>query len=561
MRILSRLLLFAGIIASAAVIIMKPLPQPIQTRTTDVPPLGSLGAGPVLLVPLDSRPPCSQLVQKLGAIAGIEIIVPPNRHLDNYKSPANREAVRQWTYNQLSHAESAILSSDLFMYGGLIASRQQLAAVDGEAGKTLAFLAQLHAKYPSRPLYAFAIIPRLLIAEDDETKLWQEPMRQWATFKEVYDTFEQPSDFEKLEKVRKMLPEKVIAQYEALYKENAARNHQLLSLAKAGALTYLILGQDDAQAFSLPNRNRNLFRDIIDEEKLSPVAATTRGADEIAMLLLARWYNERTGFSPKIFIEYSDPSVPEMIMPFMSASTAESAAEKVALIGGTTVATPEEADFVLFVHCGNRAISARKLTLTAPRVKYYVTNSYPLALVDLSQEYKAHQTLLPSLLENQTPLPQLIAYAGWNTTSNSLGTALSQASLFQARLRLAVSPQERLSVHTQNLAFTAERLLDDWVYQKKVQKEVDAALLKRGQDPYHLGEQRLDTQQAIQRKLQKESQELLQKNLRQYPFWLEEKSDAAQSYYLQDLQLDCRLPWDRTFEIDLTVQPLIGVRN
>ena len=182
-------------------------------------------------------------------------------------------------------------------------------------------------------------------------------------------------------------------------------------------------------------------------------------------------------------------------------------------------------------------------------------------MVDLSQEYKAHQTLLPSLLENQTPLPQLIAYAGWNTTSNSLGTALSQASLFQARLRLAASPQERLSVHAQNLAFTAERLLDDWVYQKKVQKEVDAALLKRGQDPYHLGKQRLDTQQEIQRKLQKESQELLQKNLRQYPFWREEKSDAAQSYYLQELQLDCRLPWDRTFEIDLTVHPLIGVRN
>ena len=552
--------LFGTVAVIIGITLRTATPLPIQTESITVSPVASLGHGPVLLVPLDSRPPCNQLVQKLAAIAGIEIIVPPNRHLDNYKSPANREAVRQWTYNQLSYAQGAVLSSDLFMYGGLIASRHQQTISKDEVLKTSSFLQQLHAKHAAKPIYLFSIIPRLLIAEDDETKLWQEPMRQWATAKDIYDTFEQPADFKKLETIRRMLPDEVINQYEALYQENAARNHLLLSLASKGVLSYLVLGQDDAQPFGLPNRNRNLFRDIISQNKLSDSAATTRGADEIAMLLLARWYNERTGFTPKIFIEYSDRSVPEMIMPFMSASTAESAAEKAALVGGVTVSTPEEADFILFVHCGNSAISARKLNLAAQKVNQYLSNGYAVALVDLSQEYKAHQTLLPSLLANQAPLVQLTAYAGWNTTSNSLGTAISQASLFKARLRLSQSPQEELSIYSQNLSFTLERLLDDWAYQKKVQKEIDATLIKKGQNPYRLGNARIETLSTIERKLQQESQTLLQKNLRRHPFYQQKSPSLPQNYYLQDILLDCRLPWDRTFEIDLTVHPVIGLQ-
>ncbi len=551
--------LIGALAVLAALAYVSPLaPRPVTQIAP--PPIGSLGHGPVLLAPLDSRPPCNHLVQKLAAIAGIEIIVPPNRHLDNYKSPANKEAVRQWTYNNASRAQAALLSSDLLTYGGLIASRQQQVIDKAEVSRTIDLLDKLHAKYPDRPLYLFSIIPRLLIAEDDETKLWQEPMRQWATFKDVYDTFEHPDDFKRLEKVRRMLPEKVIAQYENLYRENADRNHRLLELAKQQTLHYLVLGQDDAQPFGLPNRNRNLFRDIIDQDGLSAVASTTRGADEIAMLLLARWYNERTGFAPKVFVEYSDRSVPETIMPFMSASTAESAREKIQLIGGEPVDEPESADFILFVHSGSRAVSARRLDLAAGKIAGYLAAGRQVALVDLSQEYRAHQALLPSLLNSNAPLGQLAAYAGWNTTSNSLGTAVSQASLLLARERLAQTPDERLAVRTKNLAFTLERILDDWAYQKKIQKELDDDLIARGKNPYQLGAERAPAAAFVQRRLREESL-LLQKNLRRHPFYRQQTDQGSQSYTVRAFEFDCRFPWNRTFEIDLTVRPTVIVAS
>ena len=49
----------------------------------------------ILLIPLDSRPPCTNFVIDLAKIVNIEIIIPPDEILDNYKTPANQILVRQ----------------------------------------------------------------------------------------------------------------------------------------------------------------------------------------------------------------------------------------------------------------------------------------------------------------------------------------------------------------------------------------------------------------------------------------------------------------------------------
>ena len=38
----------------------------------------------LLLVPLDSRPPCTLIAQDLGRLASIDVILPPKELLDNY---------------------------------------------------------------------------------------------------------------------------------------------------------------------------------------------------------------------------------------------------------------------------------------------------------------------------------------------------------------------------------------------------------------------------------------------------------------------------------------------
>ena len=49
-------------------------PQPVKADTS------------LLLAPLDSRPPCNAMVRKLGALASINVITPPQELLDNYNT-------------------------------------------------------------------------------------------------------------------------------------------------------------------------------------------------------------------------------------------------------------------------------------------------------------------------------------------------------------------------------------------------------------------------------------------------------------------------------------------
>ena len=46
----------------------------------------------VLLVPLDSRPPCRQHVVDLGRIGGIDVVPPPNECMDYYSQPGDTAA-------------------------------------------------------------------------------------------------------------------------------------------------------------------------------------------------------------------------------------------------------------------------------------------------------------------------------------------------------------------------------------------------------------------------------------------------------------------------------------
>ena len=55
----------------------------------------------VLLVPLDSRPPCGQLVADNGRTAGVEIILPPSETMDFYTLPGDTSKMRKWLYDEI----------------------------------------------------------------------------------------------------------------------------------------------------------------------------------------------------------------------------------------------------------------------------------------------------------------------------------------------------------------------------------------------------------------------------------------------------------------------------
>ncbi len=514
--------------------------KPVPVTLSKGKPLGS-----VLFLPLDSRPPCLFFVTALGSMSGWNILSPPPALLDNYYQPADYYALRQWAFTRAPSADAAIVSLDMFTYGGLIASRRgQINALEMQSAlKGIEFLAGRQ-----KELYAFAIIPRLLIAEDDATKLWQYHMMVYSTKKDMEDTFGNPADFARMQAMLSRLPPELIERFNALYEKNDAFNHKLAQTATRGIFRQLSVGQDDGQPFGRPNANMHKLAEYCRGLKNTHL---TQGADEIAMLQLACLSSQKTGFSPKIKVVYSHPSVPDLVMHFMPITVEETVREKIALLNGQKTEKTEDADFVLFVHCGSSETGFLLGEIAEKAIA--LAGQKPLALIDLSANFNRHETILGNLLDKSFPLASLAAYAGWNTSSNSIGTALSQAALFINR-KNSLDKQYWPQLYRENFEFTIARVLDDWLYQKNVQDSVNDYLRWKGIDPYRLGVEKNYALEKIRWRMYLPQRKMFYGNIGKYPFY----QDSSGDYYVTALDAEVTLPWERTFEIALSVKTQVG---
>lgn len=214
--------------------------------------------------------------------------------------------------------------------------------------------------------------------------------------------------------------------------------------------------------------------------------------------------------------------------------------------GGRQVATPEEADFILYVHIGTAKTGPVTLTQAARTVKGLLASGHQVAVVDLTEDFFAKETIFPYLIKEGAELTRLAAYAGWNTTSNSIGTAVTQAALFTGSLR--GRPADLLPLYSDQLAFLTSRWLDDWYYQKDVQPIVNARLRARRIDSYNLGDRLPQVSEWVSRFMTERADSLFQRVLsgRQVA------GGDGKVYVITGLTVESHLPWQRTFEVRLT---------
>ena len=510
----------------------------------------------ILLLPLDSRPPCTQFVEQLAAVAGVKIILPPAEILDNYKIPANQSVLQEWVRKNIVHADAAIISSDMLIHGGLLASRHAYGSKQDQE-KAIDFLKELHKEHPQIPLHVFSIIPRLLIADTEETIQFQKVMSQYSTLKDQVAIFENPPDIEKLKELEKKLPPELVEKYQYLYTQNQDLNIRLIDLAKQKILTSLVIGQDDGQVFGWPSSiKRNIQNHLETFPSLKNKIFITRGTDEVALTMLGNLVMERTGGRPLIHVIYSHPDAAQTVMPFMPHTVQQTVSEKISMVKGIETDNPEEADFILYIHIGTRTTKDWALIKASGDLNNLLEKGYNVAVVDLTEDFYASETLLSYLLNHKTDLTKFIAYAGWNTTSNSIGTAVSQAAIFTQSLNNSVSLSAATEIYKNNLEFLIARYLDDWYYQKNIQPNINQRLLYSGTDPYNLGNAYGQTEQTIQASLAEKGSHLFTQGLLLRPIRIS-CNKTKYDVIISDLQITSHLPWQRTFEVQ--IHPILSL--
>ena len=514
----------------------------------------------ILLAPLDSRPVCSTMVQKLGQLAGLNVILPPKVFLDNYQTPAKQEKLFQWLSYCAPYYEHSIISADLLLHGGLLAARKthtEKAPPDALLNE----LTALSAKSTSQHSQAiFSVIPRLLVSDQllpdrwYSYQLWR--YSQLADMVRISGSFALTQD---LREVEAKIPPKVLQKYQQLYQESDKINYSLLNIAEQNKNLALSIGQDDAEPIGLPHASASRLQSTIASKKIIN-AQLTYGADEIASLLLVRRYLHKQNWQPRVYFMYATANTAQQTPPYTPAAIATVLRSQLELLGAQQAATPDAADLICYVSCGDEDLLPT--SVQAEELRRLLRIDKPVALIDSSVDFEPDELLLPKLLDSNVSINRLAAYAGWNTFSNSSGTALAQGIIFASRLRELrkqnANEQQYASLYADNLSFTAERILEDFYYQKLLHPKLRPALAAEGIDPTDLSdEEKIYVEQKIQSHLALDAYKLLHENLGQQPFY----EHNGHSYYLRDLFVSARLPWSRIFEAELSVWTHIGVAN
>ena len=523
------------------------LPSSTPLRLKQQPPTQS-----ILLLPLDSRPVCSTMVQKLGALAGLNVILPPKAYLDNYRTPSDRQKLLQWLQTNQPKYDYSIISADNLLHGGLLSARMNTATPSEED--------ELLEQLPiTRQQAIFSVIPRLLVSDQLLPDRWYQ--YQLMRYSQLADMVRITGSFaltQELRRTEAKIPPKVLEKYRSRYQQSDRFNLGLLKLATDDRR--ITFGQDDASPIGLPHASAVKLQSSIAAQKLQQQAQLTYGADEIASLLLVRYYLQQSNWQPKVYLHYASPKAEGADMPYMAVCVGAALRNQLKLIGASEVSTPDSADLICYVNCGNDDF--RPSAKQAQELQQMLDQDYKVALIDSSTNFEAEELLLPQLLANNVPINKLAAYAAWNTFSNSSGTALAQGLLFCGRLRqlqtAGADPKRLAALFAANLNFTAERILEDYYYQKLVHPQLRQTLEAFGTNPVELdSEDKTATEQYIQGKLSLQAYKLLHDNLGRTPFY----QQNGQSYYLRDLSVGAKLPWARIFEVELQVWTDTGVKT
>ncbi|HEX8464944.1 MAG TPA: DUF4127 family protein [Abditibacterium sp.] len=485
----------------------------------------------IALLPLDDRPCNTRFPLEIGAIGGSSLTVPPRHLLGRFNAPGHPAALQTWLEN-LPAVETLIVSVDMLAYGGLVASRKTVTSHETALAR-LETLKKWRQTRPETPIYAFNILMRLAITMDSDAAVphYYNVMR-YARLVDEAARFPSPEIEAELREVEAQIPATILAQYRGARARNHAVNLQMLDFVADGTFDFLLITQEDCTEFGLHRREQDELTAHARELGVEGKFALHPGADEAALTLLAHRWNTGIRFQ----IEWSCEENKREIAVFEDVPYEDALHSHIEAMGGRVVSTGADADCVLFVNApvggsqkdesaDSRAKREAQIEAFCERIAAKIEAKVPVALCDVAFPNGADDLLL-SQLEKRELLGKLTAFSGWNTAGNTTGTVLAQcAALFRA--------DDQSSAQELNRRFTFERLVDDWGYQARVRAELETEARRRGFSPLSMNGQAAGIEAIARLKLGAFAREL------------------APQFGAHVEKLDVRLPWGRTFEVEV----------
>jgi hypothetical protein len=488
-----------------------------------------------IVVPIDNRPVTYVFPQLIGKIAGVEILAPPRNLMGSLQAITNVEAVSDWLSSALSAQKPSglLVCMDTIIYGGLIPSRrgEETPAQLVERAKAIP---RWKKASPGLKVYAQSSIMRVSDNYDatEEKQYWARYGREIYAWSEgmhrAMSTASSGSDESRkraaeLTQLEARVPADIRKDYLDTRTRNFQLNRKLMEYAESGDLDFLVFSQDDSGEYGL---------NVAEKEKLQAESSRRglknvyiyAGADEVLMTMMGRWLIQELNIRPSVRISFSPEAGGGIASRYEGQTIGSSVKLQTEAIGLTT--TGAKPDLHLIVHTsgdrqgdhiwlqGHPDLRAMNTKSAVERtIELLEESSEPCVLCDVAYSNGSDPMLIEELVKRPELLKKLWGYAGWNTTGNSLGSALAMgvARWFAEKKETGAQADEALK----NALFI--RLADDWAYQTQVRKDL--------------------------------GQELSRDKLRD--LMSPHLTALGKALEMQPSRVDLDLPWQRSFEIEI----------
>lgn len=491
----------------------------------------------VVYLPLDERPCNYSYVGFLCEDSEkFNLVRPDLSEMGNKKLPANYEGIKSFLLRECADADYLVIAVDTLLYGGIVPSRLHYLTKE-ELGQRLSVLKTIKEMNPDITVYAFGLVMRCPCYSDND----EEPEYYGKVGLEIFEYGQNEHKYRdgliseadylsEKERLKVCLP--YLDDYITRRSVNISVFADVLGLV-GNVIDEFVILQDDSNPCGFTAMDQEFVRGII--SKLGISVDIYPGADEGGLTLLARTVANMEKYSPKIYPVYPKEECKKIIPLYEDRAIERSIASQIKSAGATLCESEEDADILLFV---NVPVGEMQ-NVMKPEGKQYDDRDLPAFINRIKTAYEAGRGVavadvaylnggdkwLTSALMNEIGLLNLWGYAGWNTSSNTLGTVICQAIM---RYFYGDTAAHR--------RFTAQRIFEDIGYQAKVRKHVWDNEVEALGGSYH------DTKEAegvISRRIQQLINEFMNET---YP-------EIANSYYMSK----CYMPWVRMFEIGIVV--------
>ncbi|MFT4416462.1 DUF4127 family protein [Fredinandcohnia humi] len=511
----------------------------------------------VVYLPLDERPCNLQYPQQLSAATDITLQVPSKDILGKKKTPANNNDIRNWLLHETKDATYLIISLDMLVYGGIVPSRLHHLTIE-ECQSRLGYLRELKEQNENLTIYAFNLIMRVpnYNSSDEEPDYYEFYGEKIATYGKMLDKKAKgelsESDTKRLKELTKEIPYEVLDDFIGRRTINSSTNKTAIDLVNEGVIDSLIIPLDDNAEYGFSSKEQSELLSKVEHLQLFDRVAIYPGADEIGCTLFAKVFCDIHNYTPALNIRYSSTKGPFIIPKYEDRSLQESIKSHITAMGGIIVDNTTEADAILFTHSPavsqagvaepNQAFSERHKSYFSEvnyrefvqALQYYLQKGKVIGLADVATCNGSDQTLM-NLVKRRGLLEKIHAYAGWNTSGNSLGTVISHTII-----ESFYNNQQPLDEGRNNKSreFYYARLVEDWGYQTIARKQIAMNEVAR------LGGTYFDISNQLE-----EIQELIKQRLN---LFIEEHLSTISEGHITLYEVYS--PWERMFEVGFNLE-------